>query len=93
MFDKTTGEIIIKVVNTSKQPQPVNINLNGMKGERTAAVITLSHDGSMDDENTLEQPEKIIPKTGTLKLDAGKKATLLIDDVPAMAFRLYKIKK
>ena len=93
VFDKTTGEIIIKVVNTSKQVQPVSIQLTGLKGERTADVITLSHDGSMDDENTLDQPEKIVPKTGSLKLDAGKKATLLLDDVPAMSFRIYKVKK
>ena len=93
VFDKATGEIIIKVVNTSKQIQPVSIQLTGMKGMRTAETITLSHNGSMDDENTLDQPEKIVPKTGSLKLDAGKKATLLLDDVPAMSFRIYKVKK
>ena len=93
VFDKTTGEVIVKVVNTSKQAQPVSIQLTGIKGERTAETITLSHNGSMDDENTLDQPEKITPKTGTLKLDAGKKATLLVDGVPAMAFRIYKVKK
>lgn len=93
VFDKATGEIIIKVVNTSKQIQPVSIQLTGMKGMRTAETITLSHNGSMDDENTLDQPEKIVPKTGSLKLDAEKKATLLLDDVPAMSFRIYKVKK
>lgn len=93
VFDKTTGEVIIKVVNTSKQTQPVSIQLSGMKGTRTAETITLSHNGSMDDENTLDQPEKIVPKIGNLKLDAGKKATLLLDDVPAMSFRIYKVKK
>ena len=93
VFEKSTNEVIVKVVNTSKQAQPVSIQLTGMKGERTAETITLSHNGSMDDENTLDQPEKITPKTGSLKLDAGKKATLLLDDVPAMSFRIYKIKK
>ena len=93
VFEKSTNEVIVKVVNTSKQAQPVSIQLTGMKGERTAETITLSHNGSMDDENTLDQPEKITPKTGSLKLDAGKKATLLLDDVPAMSFRIYKVKK
>ncbi len=90
--DKNTGEIIIKVVNTSKTVQPISIQLTGMKGERTAQTVTLSHNG-MDDENTLDNPEKITPKNGSLKLDAGKKATLLLDDVPALSFRLYKVKK
>ena len=92
VFDKQTNEVIIKVVNTSKATQPISIQLNGMKGERTAQTITLSHNG-MDDENTLDNPEKITPKNGTLKLDVGKGSTLLLDDIPALTFRLYKVKK
>ena len=92
VFDKTTGEVIIKIINTSKQSQPVSVKLVGMKGTRTAETITLSHNG-MDDENTLDNPEFITPKNGTLSVDAGKDATLLTDDIPAMTFRLYKVKK
>ena len=92
VFDKNTGEVIIKIINTSKQSQPVSVKLVGMKGTRTAETITLSHNG-MDDENTLDNPEKITPKNGTISVDAGKDATLLTDDIPAMTFRLYKIKK
>ena len=92
VFDKNTGEVIIKIINTSKQSQPVSVKLVGMKGTRTAETITLSHNG-MDDENTLDNPEFITPKNGTLSVDAGKDATLLTDDIPALTFRLYKIKK
>ena len=92
VYDKNIDEVIIKVINTSKQPQPITIKLVGMKGERMAQTITLSHDG-MDDENTLDNPELITPKTGSLKLDTGKGSTLLLDDIPAMSFRLYKVKK
>ena len=92
VFDKTTGEVIVKVVNTSDKPQPLSIQLNGMKGTHTAQIITLSHDG-MDDENSLDNPEKIIPVEGTCQVDAGKKASLLLDDIPAKTFRIYKIKK
>ena len=93
VFDKTTGEVIVKVVNTSKQSQPLSIQLLGMKGERTADIITLSHNGKMTDENTLDEPEKIIPILSGMKLDAGKKATTLLDNIPAMSFRIYKVKK
>ena len=92
VFDKQTGEVIVKVVNTSDKPQPISIQLNGMKGVHTAQIITLSHDG-MDDENTLDNPEKIIPVEATCQVDAGKKASLLLDDIPAKTFRIYKIKK
>ena len=91
--DKTTGEIIVKVVNTSKQTQPVTLNLQGIKGSRTAETLTLSWSGSMDDENTLDQPEKITPKTGSIGCTADKKQTVLNDELPAMSFRIYKIKK
>ena len=92
VYDKNSDEVIMKVINTSKQPQPITIKLIGMKGERMAQTTTLSHNG-MDDENTLDNPERITPKTGSLKLDAGKGSTLLLDDIPAMSFRLYKVKK
>jgi alpha-L-arabinofuranosidase len=92
VYDKNSDEVIMKVINTSKQPQPITIKLLGMKDERTAQTITLSHNG-MDDENTLDDPERITPKTGSLKLDAGKGSTLLLDDIPAMSFRIYKVKK
>ena len=93
VYDKATDEIIVKVVNTSKQAQAIQLNLQGIKDDRTAETLTLSHGGSMDDENTLDQPEKITPKAGSVKVEAGKKAATLNDELPAMSFRLYKIKK
>ena len=95
VFDKTTGEIIIKIVNTSKKAQTVSVNLVDVKGERTANTITLQHKGSMDDENTLDQPFKIRPVEGTVAcgVTGKKQQTVLNDEVPAMAFRLYRIKK
>ncbi|WP_028904184.1 alpha-L-arabinofuranosidase C-terminal domain-containing protein [Prevotella sp. P6B4] len=92
VFDASTGEVIIKVVNTSDAIQPVSIQLTGMKGARTAETITLCHN-SMDDENTLDEPQKIIPRSGTCAVDAGKGASLITDDLPAKSFRIYKIKK
>jgi alpha-L-arabinofuranosidase len=92
VYDANTGEVIIKIANTSKQPQSVQFNLLGMTGERTATTLTLSHNG-MDDENTLDQPTKIAPKPGSLTCQADKKNTVLTDQLPAMSFRLYKVKK
>jgi hypothetical protein len=47
----------------------------------------------MDDENTLDQPEKIIPQPGTCQVEAGKQAAVINDNLPAKSFRIYKIKK
>ena len=93
VFDKTTDEVIIKVVNTSKQPQPISINLQGMKGERTANVLELWTNGKLDDENTLDKPELIHPVPLTIPCTADKKQTVLNDQLKAMSFRLYRIKR
>ena len=92
VVDKNDGTVIVKVINTSKTEQPVTINLNGLTGATTAATITLSHNGP-DDENTLDQPEKITPKNGTDSLTAGKKASVIQDKLAPLSFRLYKVKK
>ena len=92
VFEQSTGEVIVKVVNTSEKAQPVSIQLLGIKGIRTANTITLCHDG-MDDENTLDNPEMIIPVNGTCQVDAGKGASLITDNLPARSFRIYKVKK
>ena len=91
VFDKTTGEVIVKVVNTSKQPQNITLNLLGLQGTPSATTITLCHDG-MDDENCLDNPEKITPKTGYIQCEANKKSTILNDEISPMSFRIYKMK-
>ena len=88
--DKNTGEVIVKVINTSKQEQPVQLNLQGMKGAVQASTLTLSH-SEMDDENTLDQPEKIVPVKGVAQCESGKKGAVLTDKLPAMSFIIYVI--
>ena len=92
VLDKNEGTIIVKVVNTSKTPQNVSINLNGLKGELAAETITLTYN-DMDAENTLDTPNRIVPTKGKLTCAAGKKNTVINDQLPAMAFRIYKVKK
>lgn len=92
VFDKPTGTVIVKVVNTSRSAQPISVNLTGMKGSRSAQTITLTCD-EMEAENSLDQPDRIVPVEGAVECEAGSKSTVLNDNLPAMAFRLYKIKK
>lgn len=92
VFEQSTGEVIVKVANTSDVSQPISIQLQGIKGARTANTLTLCHDG-MDDENTLDNPEKITPQPGTCQVEAGKAASVLADVLPAKSFRIYKVKK
>ena len=91
-FDKDANEVIIKVVNTSKAQQPITLNLKDLSGATTAQTLTLNHKG-MDDENSIQRPELITPQKGTVTVEAGKKQSVINDQLPAMTFRIYRIKK
>ncbi len=92
VIDKPSNTVIVKVINTSKEKQPVSINLSGIKGGRTAETLTLTCTDMMA-ENTLDEPEKITPQAGTLACTAGKKSAVINDEIAPMTFRLYKVKK
>ena len=61
------GEVILKVVNVSGEPQETAIELAGAKkvGPAGAAIVLAS--ASPQDENTLEQPMKVAPVTEKLQ--------------------------
>ena len=90
VIDIDANVVIVKVVNTSDKTQPVCLNIQGVKGEKDVKTITLTCKDK-DAENTLDNPEKIIPVKGAAKTKAGKKNSILDDEIPAMTFRLYRI--
>lgn len=91
VVDKQKCEVIVKVANTSDKTQEVTLNLNGLKGSRSASLTTLQCD-NMDAENTLDNPNKIRPVETTATCESKKNATVLSDKLPAKSFRMYKIK-
>jgi len=91
VVDNKTGEVIVKVVNTSKKDQFIALNFNGLKGSHNVKTITL-HTDNMEGENTLDNPTRIIPQNGSMTA-SGDKTTKLTDNVPAMTFKIYKLQK
>jgi len=68
--DDKTGEIILKVVNAAPEAQAVEFNLAGLnKVSGPAKVIVLTSEKATD-ENTLEEPTKVVPKTQTLNVNS-----------------------
>ena len=90
-FDKNTGEVIIKVANTSRTEQPVRLNLQALAGATAVKTLTLCHDG-LDDENSISRPELITPKEGNLSCTVDKRQTVVSDQLPPMSFRIYRVK-
>ena len=91
-YDAKSGEVIIKIANTSKTDQLVQFNLTGMKGDRIADVLTLCHDG-MDDENSISRPELITPVKGETLIKEENRTSVLRDELPPMSFRIFRFKK
>ena len=93
-FDQAAGEVIVKIVNTSREKQPVSVTFKDMKGERTAQVLELFNNGRMDDENSISRPELIHPVPRTMQCTVNEKqVTVLSDQLPPMSFCIYRIKK
>ena len=89
VLDKNTNEVVIKVINTGDKPQPVTLNLRGMKkGTYSAQLISL-HSDDLTAENPLDNPTKIIPQTSSLSVTAPAQEI----SVPARTFYIYRIKK
>jgi alpha-L-arabinofuranosidase len=66
---KENGEIILKVVNVSKEDQETQVNLKGVSElGPIAKVISLSGDPAA--ENSLDQPDKVSPKQTTFEVQA-----------------------
>jgi alpha-N-arabinofuranosidase len=64
--DSKTGEIFLKLVNPQATPQPLKIEIKGVKALASkASAITLT--GNPDDSNSITQPRKVIPITTTVR--------------------------
>jgi alpha-L-arabinofuranosidase len=64
-----TGEVILKVVNTSKSEPSADIKLNGVttvQGPANAVVLTSANPA---DENSLTEPTKVAPATRTINVN------------------------
>lgn len=67
--DDATGDIIVKIANVSPYSQVVSYELPATVA--SAERITLHSDNPMD-ENTLDEPERVVPRTETVDLTPVK---------------------
>jgi alpha-L-arabinofuranosidase len=66
--DEARGEVILKVVNTSAGPTETTFNLRGVAklGADAQAIVLTSENAT--DENSLENPTKVAPRTETVAI-------------------------
>jgi len=87
-YDKKTDEVIIKVVNISSQLQKASFNFKGVKIAGQSAKITeLSHN-DFQAENTINNPEVVVPKITILPISKGNMGK----DFPPFSLSIIRIK-
>jgi alpha-L-arabinofuranosidase len=64
--DDRTGEVIIKAVNTSSEPAAMAIKLTGAGARASSGRVTTLSSANPTDENSFEEPTKIVPVTKAL---------------------------
>jgi alpha-L-arabinofuranosidase len=57
------GDVILKVVNASPEAHQTPVELRGLKGRVTSATASVLTSPGADDENTLDEPLKVVPAT------------------------------
>ncbi|MBR1666116.1 MAG: carbohydrate binding domain-containing protein [Bacteroidaceae bacterium] len=97
VIDTQKQEIIVKVINTTGEAQPLTIQLTGLSKKQLAAIgtsvsVTSLDCSDYDAENQPGRPEVVSPKNSTATLVADKKAAALTAQLPAKTFQVYRVK-
>lgn len=87
--DLGSKELILKLVNGSSEPQPVDLRIEGASvAEGPAAMATtLTSAGAMD-ENSLDEPLKVSPKPVAITVSKG----VIHQELPANSFTVIRLK-
>ncbi len=85
--DANTNELIIKVVNTAKSAQEIDLDFEGAKVASKAMSYTLRSDDP-EAVNSFESPKGISPAAAEISLSKGRLRT----SVPSEALVVYKVK-
>ncbi|HZY80332.1 MAG TPA: alpha-L-arabinofuranosidase C-terminal domain-containing protein [Cyclobacteriaceae bacterium] len=84
VLDKATGELIVKIVNSSEKVQSPQLPLKKSVSKATLTVLK----GKADDVNTFQDPSKIVPVTSTIDV----KGKLLKVDLAPLSLTVIRIK-
>ena len=87
-LDETTNELIIKVVNTGWGPTDGTINLRN--GQAASASLERLSSADGNDENTMEEPEKIVPRKGEVHM--AQQGSMLLFEVPSYSVNIIRAK-
>lgn len=87
VYDESSKELIVKVVNYNSQPKKVNLDVVSKKKLTTTAQLVTLANPDLNVSNSLEEPLNIRPKESTVVYN-GKK---LVQTFPPYSFTLIRL--
>jgi len=88
-FDQNSGDIILKLVNSSDKAQTTNVVLEGAKKLAPKGKITVLQSEDLDRVNSIEQPTLVSP----VELEFVVKGKTINQELPAYSFTVIRIKQ
>jgi alpha-L-arabinofuranosidase len=85
--DATSGDVILRVVNTEGTAHSITVNLQGVKSVGKQAQVEVLT-GQPLDVNTVEKPMNVAPKTSTI----DNAALTFTHDFPGNSFSVIRLK-
>ena len=91
VWDEPTQTYIVKVVNTYDKAQKLNLEFAGLKKsfQLTDGKCTTLHCDNPEAENTLDEPNRIVPKETSVSIEGNALDT----EIGPMTFAMYKFVK
>ena len=91
VLDAGNGRIYVKIANVSDSVQPVRIDFDGLRRKEVmkGVGIVTYHSDDPDADNTLDEPEKIVPKTAVLDFEGRSLST----EIGPKTFAVYVLEK
>ena len=85
-YDEKTGDIIVKVVNTTAEANQTNINLGNYKAKSAKLISLSSLKGT--NENSIDKPTNVYPMERSLSPADG----IVSLEIPAYSLSIVRIK-
>jgi len=86
--DAASGDLIVKAINLGAESVPVTLNLLGGNGAPAKGRMAVLKSASLSDNNSLEQPDNVLPMEQDLK--AG--ASAIAHEFPPHSFSVLRLK-
>ncbi len=86
--DEVSGDIVIKAINTGREPIAATLNLRGVDQIRPNGTIAVLTSSDLSDNNSLDEPRRVVP-VETQMNNAGREFS---HEFPARSFSLLRLK-